>query len=143
MTSLLDVNVLIGLLDSSHDHHAAVTAWFDNNESGWASRPITQNGYLRIVTRGEYPNAISPTAAVKRLSQAVSDPAHQFLFDDISLLNRQLVTHKHIQGHQQWTDVYLLALSVHHGMRFVTFDKGASRVAVPSATERNLHVISL
>lgn len=141
MRSLLDVNVLIGLLDANHEHHAAATAWFSKNNSGWASCPTTQNGYLRVVTRGGYGNAISPQAAVNKLSQAVSDPAHQFLVDDISLLNRQLVTPKHIQGHQQWTDVYLLALSVHHGMRFVTFDKSVLQVAVPQATHHHLHVI--
>ena len=141
MRSLLDVNVLIGLLDANHAHHAAVTAWFGNNNSGWASCPITQNGYLRVVTGGKYGNTISPQAAINKLSQAVSDPAHQFLFDDISLLNRQLVTPKHIQGHQQWTDVYLLALSVQHGMRFVTFDKSVLQVAVPQAAHHHLHVI--
>lgn len=142
MTSLLDVNVLVGLLDANHQHHAAITAWFSKNNSDRASCPTTQNGYLRVVTGPKYGNTISPQAAADKLSQAVSDPAHQFLADDISLLDRQLVTHKHIQGHQQWTDVYLLALSVHHGMRFVTLDQGVSLVHVPHATGGNLHVIT-
>ena len=35
-----------------------------------------------------------------------------------------------LQGHQQVTDVYLLALAVAHGGRFVTFDPGIRRDTV-------------
>ena len=68
MTSLLDVNVLVGLLDANHQHHVAITAWFSNNNSDWASCPITQNGYLRVVTGPKYGNTISPQTAVNNAS---------------------------------------------------------------------------
>lgn len=141
MKNLLDVNVLISLLDANHEHHAATTAWFDRNEDPWASCPITQNGYLRIVTQEGYANTISFEEAISTLSQAVSVPGHEFLSDDISLLDKQLFAHGHIQGHRQLTDVYLLALSVSHGARFVTLDEGVSPVAVPKATSASVHVI--
>ena len=102
---------------------------------------ITQNGYLRIVTQEKHPNAISMQAAIKTLSQAVTTPDHEFLSDDISLLNPQLVAHEHIRGPKQLTDIYLLALSVSRGARFVTFDDSVSRVTVPQATNGSLHVI--
>ena len=142
MTSLLDVNVLVSLLDANHGYHAVAKRWFDQNNGPWASCPITQNGYLRIVTRDSYPNTISIEKAITTLKRAVSMPSHAFLSDDISLLDPNFVTHKHIQGHNQLTDIYLLALSVHHGARFVTFDQGVSRIAVPQATEDSLHIIS-
>ena len=141
MTSLLDVNVLVGMLDANHEHHAAVAGWLGQNEDTWASCPITQNGYLRIVTQEGYANAISINEAVNKLGQAVSTASHEFLSDDISLLNEQLVAHEHIQGPKQLTDIYLLALSVSHGARFVTLDQGVSRITVPQATEASLHVI--
>lgn len=141
MTSLLDVNALVSLLDANHAHHAAITGWFGQNEDRWASCPITQNGYLRIVTQERYPNTISIKEAIRTLSQAVSTPGHKFLPDDISLLDQQLVAHRHLQGHNQLTDIYLLALSVSHGARFVTLDKGVSRFAVPQATNTSVHVI--
>lgn len=141
MTSLLDVNVLISLLDASHEHHAAVMGWWEETDDPWASCPITQNGYLRIVTQQGYANAISVSAAIDKLTQAVSTTAHEFLADDISLLDKQLVAHHHIQGPKQMTDIYLLALSVSHGARFVTLDAGVPRVAVPQATDTSLHVI--
>lgn len=59
MTSLLDVNVLVSLFDANHDHHTASLAWFNQNQDPWASCPITQNGYLRIVTSTRYRNSIS------------------------------------------------------------------------------------
>ena len=141
MRSLLDVNVLISLLDANHQHHAATKGWLAQNNDLWASCPITQNGYLRIVTQQSYPNTISVKEAIKKLSQAVSTPSHEFLSDDISLLDQQHFAHQHIQGPKQLTDIYLPALSVFHGARFVTLDEGVSPAAVPQATDASVHVI--
>ena len=141
MTSLLDVGALISLLDANHEHHAAVMGWFNQNQNCWASCPITQNGYLRIVTQERYPNTISIDEAIRKLTQAVSTPDHKFLSDDISLLDQELVAHEHIQGNKQLTDIYLLALSTFHGVRFVTLDISVPRVAVPRATNASVHVI--
>ena len=141
MTNLLDVNVLISLLDANHQHHMATKRWFAQNNDPWASCPITQNGYLRIVTQKGYPNRISFKEAVKKLSQAVSTPNHKFLSDDISLLDQEHFAHQHIQGPKQLTDIYLLALSVFHGARFVTLDRGVSPDAVRQATDASVHVI--
>ena len=142
MTSLLDVNALMSLLDANHEHHPAITAWLRQNNGHWASCPITQNGYLRIVTGEKYPNRISVKEAIKKLSRAVSTPGHKFLTDDISLLDPHLVAHARIQGSKQFTDIYLLALSVHHGAQFVTFDKRVSRVAVRRATDASVRIVS-
>ena len=141
MTSLLDVNVLLSLLDANHVHHAASMGWWRQNSDPWASCPITQNGYLRIVTAANYPNRLSIGQAIRTLSQAISTPDHEFLPDNISLLDTRLVAHGHIQGSKQFTDIYLFALSVSHGARFVTLDGGVPRVAVPQATNASMHVI--
>ena len=141
MTSLLDVNVLVSLLDANHEHHYATKGWFDQNDGGWASCPTTQNGYLRIVTGAKYGNRIDIKEALEKLSKAVSTRGHKFLSDDISLLNQQHFEPKHFQGHNQLTDIYLLALSVHHGARFVTLDQRISRLAVPQSTAASVHFI--
>ena len=142
MKSLLDVSVLLSLLDRNHYHHAAVMGWWDQNDDPWASCPITQNGYLRIVTQPRYPNTISVNEAIGKLTKAVSARGHQFLPDDISLLDETLVVHQDIGGPGQMTDVYLLALSVAHDARFVTLDTRVSHVAVRHATGASVHVIS-
>jgi predicted nucleic acid-binding protein len=47
MRALLDVNLLIALLDGAHQHHGVARAWLEANiEHGWASCPLTQNGWI-------------------------------------------------------------------------------------------------
>jgi predicted nucleic acid-binding protein len=49
---LLDVNVLLALLDSDHVDHQRATAWLDAEvASGWASCPITVNGFVRVISQ--------------------------------------------------------------------------------------------
>ena len=142
MTSLLDVSVLISLLDANHEHHAAVMGWWAQNKDPWASCPITQNGYLRIVTQQRYANTIGVNEAIQKLTQAVSTSDHVFVPDDISLLDKQHVAHQHVQGPKQMTDVYLLALSVCHGAQFVTLDTSISHVVAQQATKASVIVIN-
>ena len=141
MTSLLDVNVLVSLFDANHEHHAASMDWFNQSQDPWASCPITQNGYLRVVTQTGYPNSVSIVRAISTLAHAISTSQHKFLPDDISLLNKNIFAHRHIQGHKQLTDTYLFALSVSHGVCFVTLDQGVALETVTQATNESLHVI--
>ena len=139
MRSLLDVNVLIALLDENHVHHAAAAVWLDNHiASGWASCPITQNGCVRILSQPSYPNALGVSEAIDLMRKATSTPHHQFVADDASILDAMLVDSARLLSPRQITDVYLLALAVAHGMRFVTLDRSVSSVAVPRADERSL-----
>ena len=142
MRALLDVNVLIALLDENHTHHATVSDWFAAHiEHGWASCPLTQNGCVRIVSQPRYPNALGVAEAVMRLREAVATPWHQFLPDDVSLLDDGVVDRLQLLGPRQVTDVYLLALAVAHGARLVTLDKTVYLVAVRGASEEHLAVI--
>ena len=142
MRSLLDVNVLIALLDEDHVNHVAVSTWFVSHiEQGWVSCPMTQNGCLRILSQPKYPSSLGLVDAVERLRTAVSTPYHEFLPDDISLLDDSVVDGAHLTGHRQVTDVYLLALAVAHGARFVTLDRHVPLISVRSAREESLVVI--
>ena len=142
MRALLDVNVLIALLDENHTHHASVSDWFANHiEYGWASCPLTQNGCVRIISQPRYPNALGVAEAVMRLREAVSTPWHQFLPDDVSLLDDDVVDRLQLLGPRQLTDLYLLALAVAHGARLVTLDKSVSFVAVRGAGEEHLVLV--
>ena len=139
---MLDVNVLIALLDENHTHHVTVFDWFaDHVGLGWASCPLTQNGCVRVVSQPRYPNALGVAEAVARLREAVSTPWHQFLPDDVSMLDGNVVDRLRLLGPRQLTDVYLLALAVAHGARLVTLDKSIPLVAVRGASEEHLAVI--
>lgn len=141
--SLLDVNVLIALLDRNHAHHSLVANWIDGHiEQGWATCPIIQNGCLRVLSQPRYPRHIDLTEAAERLRLATSTRYHQFVADDVSLLDETVVDSTRITGHRQVTDVYLLALAVAHGARLVTMDMSVPLAAVRDAKEDSLLVIS-
>ena len=141
MRALLDVNVLIALLDENHVNHRAASDWFASNiEQGWVSCPLTQNGCVRILSLSAYPNRLGTVEATERLRAAISTTHHQFVADDISLLDDAVVDVRD-WGHNQITDVYLLALAVAHGIRFVTLDRRVPLVAVREAMEDSLVVI--
>jgi predicted nucleic acid-binding protein len=49
LRSLLDVNALIALLDPDHIFHGRMLAWWRSSlQNGWASCPLTENGFIRI-----------------------------------------------------------------------------------------------
>lgn len=142
MRALLDVNVLIALLDADHIHHRHATDWMARHEQeGWASCPITQNGCIRIMSQPGYPNPLPVAAISERLGEATALPIHAFWPDDASILDEKVFDRSRILGSRQLTDAYLLALSVGHQGRFVTFDKGVDLAMVRSAERRHLLVL--
>jgi uncharacterized protein len=139
MRALLDVNVLIALLDSDHALHVPAMQWFESNaRRGWASCPITQNGCIRIMSHPGYPNPPPLRVVIERLAAATATELHEFWPDDVSLLDAATADSARIHGPRQLTDIYLLALAVRHGGRFVTFDGSIARDAVHGATSRHL-----
>lgn len=142
MRALLDVNVLIALLDADHSLHVRATEWFSGHaRSGWASCPITQNGCLRIMSHPGYPNALSVRAVLERLRKATESAYHEFWPDEISLLDPRVADAARVHGPRQITDVYLLALAVRHGGRFVTFDASVAADAVRGVGKQ--HIVAL
>jgi uncharacterized protein len=139
---LLDVNVLLALLDSDHVDHVRALEWLNGTiESGWASCPITQNGFVRVVSQPRYPSPVAPAAAAELLEHATKTPWHEFWPCDISLLDPAVIDRTRVHGPRQVTDAYLLALAVHHGGRFATFDRSLVLSAAPGATPHHVVVI--
>ena len=134
---LLDVNVLIALVDSSHVHHEAAHAWFaQEGRAAWASCPMTENGLLRIVGNPRYPNSPgAPAAVVGTLAALCALPGHVFWPDDISLLSSDQVDASRLLSQGQVTDSYLLALACAHQGKVATFDKRLVADAVQGGKE--------
>ena len=142
MADLYDVNALLALFDEEHRRHNSVFSQFSGNSGeGWASCPFTQNGYLRIRSQPNYPHRLSISEACGQLLDATSTSYHQFLRDDISILDDMLVEAQRLSGHSQITDVYLLALAVAHDARLVTLDRRIPLTTVRGATEEHLVVL--
>ncbi len=142
MRSLLDVNVLLALLDADHVDHARARAWLAAEiGAGWASCPITENGFVRIVSQPRYPSPISPAEAIRRLARATATPHHAFWPCDVSALDATILEPERLLSPRHVTDAYLLALAVRHAGRFVSFDRNVPLGAVPTATTANLVVL--
>jgi len=142
MRALLDVNVLIALVDPQHVHNERAHGWWQaNGSTGWASCPITENGFARILSQPSYPGARSTADAMRLLQLFAEQTNHAFWGDDISLLDRQRFNRTHILGPKQLTDIYLLGVAVKNGGRLATFDRAIPRAAVTGAEPRNLAVI--
>ena len=142
--ALLDVNVLIALFDPDHVHHDVAHDWFaENGQSAWATCPLTENGFVRIVAnlpkRGGF---LSISEAVTIFRKFCASGGHEFWPDTISLADARVFEPAHVRGHRQITDVYLLGLAVQHGARLITFDSGIRLNAVKGATRASLEVIS-
>lgn len=142
MRALLDVNVLLALFDPDHPHHAAAVSWWTEQQAeGWASCPLTQNGFVRIVSAPSYRRPLRIDEAIRLLRAQLLKPGHVFWPDDISLSDPMLFDQGRLHGSRQITDVYLLALAVKNGGRLVTFDRGIALAAVRGAEAR--HVVML
>lgn len=142
MRALLDVNVLIALLDAGHVQHIRATRWLERQISeGWASCPLTQNGCLRIMVQPSYPKAQPLNLVASRLAHAAANPAHAFIADDYSVLDRQRIDFGHLLGHRQITDAYLLGLAVHHHCCFATFDARIDAAVVLGARPAHLVIL--
>lgn len=140
MTALLDVNVLIALFDTEHIHYETAHDWFESTGRGlWATCPLTENGFVRIVASPRYPGRRTTVAeAAECLRRSCQSDDHVFWPDSLSLRGREHLIAASIRGYRQITDVYLLALAVHHDGVLTTFDDSLPITAVPGAGENRI-----
>ena len=121
ITYLLDANVLIALTIKEHEHHERASTWMAG-VNHFALCPIVEGGLVRFFVRlGE-----SAAAAVAVLEAIRTMPSFEFWPDGVSYADADL---RHVVGHRQVTDAYLLDLVRHHpGARLATLDGGLAAV---------------
>jgi toxin-antitoxin system PIN domain toxin len=134
-TYLLDVNVLLALSDPMHVHHEPAHRWFSEaGAEAWATCPLTENGFVRILSHPSYPNrpgGVGVTLPILR--QFCAARGHRFWSEDISI--REVIRSDAVISHAHITDVFLLGLSTHKGGKLATFDQHLPAAAVPGGTE--------
>lgn len=132
MVNLLDVNVLIALSDEKHDFHSRAIAWFLRDpQRAWATCPITENGFVRIIGHHKYPGfSGGTTAALQMLEALCLLPGHQFWPDDVSLRDRG--TFEPLPDSRHLTDHYLLCLVATRKGCLVTLDHGLDTSGIAS-----------
>jgi toxin-antitoxin system PIN domain toxin len=134
---LLDVNLLIALSWPEHGQHAPARSWFaKHSRQGWATCPLVQAGFVRIVSNpGFSRRAVSSQEAIEALRISLKDQAHQFWPDSIAFADAMLALEQPIQGHQQVTHAYLVALAIHNRGKLATLDRKIAQVARAGAVE--------
>jgi uncharacterized protein len=121
---LMDVNLLIAMAWPTHTAHDRARRWFlKNSRIGWATCPIIESGFVRVVSNPAFsPDALTPRDALSLLSANLEHPSHRFYSDDISLFEAAKNTGAKLIGHGQITDAYLLGLARHHKLKLATLD---------------------
>ncbi len=124
MTNLLDVNVLIALAWPNHVFHASAVRWFsEHRHESFATCPITETGFIRVsMNPAAVRTPVSCENVIRTLDAYRNLPHHVFWPDDINA-SEAFKTRKHLSGHRQITDAYLLSLAARKKGRLVTFDK--------------------
>jgi len=134
--ALLDLNILIALLWPAHEHHEAAHRWFGaRRKARWATCALTQLGFVRLLSNPSFSrDALSLPDAARLLSANLAHPNHVFWVEDLSVPAVLDAIPRLLQGHQQLTDAYLLALARHHDGVLATFDRGVESLATGWAT---------
>ena len=143
MRALLDVNVWVALFDDAHLFSAQANAFIETPGVKIATCPLVENGVIRVLNLPGYGRrgAVGLAAVRDRLRQACDARDHEFWPDDVSLRDSTLVDFSRVHGHQQVTDVYLLALAVKHRGCLATFDQAIALSAVIGAQPRHLKAL--
>lgn len=143
MRALLDVNVWVALFDDAHVFSPQANAFVDSPGVRIATCPLVENGVIRVMNLPGYGQrgAVGIHRVRDRLREACNLLDHEFWPDDVSLRDERRIDFSRVHGHNQITDLYLLALAVEHGGCLVTFDQGISLSAVRGASADNLRVL--
>lgn len=139
MRYLLDTNVLLALSLPTHQHHQHATSWFQVGMD-WATTPLTESGYLRLMTN---PRVVGHSIGVGQVLEALREmrevPGHAFVADDTSLADPAIDVAR-LAGTKQVTDYHLVNLAARQATVLATFDGSLQRSLAPG-DRRYVHVI--
>jgi hypothetical protein len=141
---LLDVNVLLAWLWPAHEAHKAASCWMHNHrQEPWATCPVTEMGFLRIVTTRSFsPHAPVWAEAVEILRKHTEgSPRHCFWQDSLTSAELDRRLGRRIKSPCLITDAYLLALALQNDGRMVTFDYRMETLAPEGSAEGEALVI--
>ena len=135
---LLDTNMLIALLWPSHVQHDLAAKWFGRHRAkGWATCPLTEVGFVRIVSNPAFSrDAVTPREAASLLAANTSASDHELWPDELAFAEASAFAGARLVGHQQVTDAYLLGLALHRGGVLATLDQRITALVEPKSAER-------
>ena len=137
------MNVWVALLDEAHVHHALALGFMLKRKVKIATCPLVENGVIRVLNLPGYSKhgPVGFQAVQQKLQQICADIDHEFWPDSVSLRDEKRVNWSRVLGHNQITDVYLLALAVANAGCLVTLDHRVALSTVHSASSGNLMLL--
>ena len=128
---LPDVNVLLALFWSRHQHYRVAHSWFSKSgHRAWATNPLTQLGVLRLLTNFTVvQEEVDAATASSVLGESIQHRAHEFWPLDRTVLTSFGPVISRIRGYKQWTDALLLCQAAERDGVLVTFDVGVKELA--------------
>jgi toxin-antitoxin system PIN domain toxin len=123
VVGLLDVNVLVALFVTDHEHHELALNWFATHAAtgGWATCAVTELGVIRVCAQlsgGDWPPEIT---ADRLLMLTASNRGYVWWADAVS--PAVLPEVRSASKAKYVTDRYLLGLARRNGGQLVTFDR--------------------
>lgn len=134
---------MVALFDDAHVASARANALIETPGIRIATCPLVENGVIRVLNLPSYGRrgALGIMAVRQQLLNACASLDHEFWPDDVSLRDDSAVDFTRVHGHNQITDLYLLALAVKHEGSLITFDQNIPLQAVHGATTAHLRVL--
>lgn len=129
---LLDVNLLVALCVTTHQHHRAAHRFLAQVSGRWATCPVTEASLYRLLLNLSVTGSQRSVGEVTRVIRGLrQDPRWTFLPDPTTLAQPAVDTSV-LMGHQQVTDLHLVNLAAHHGSVLATFDSALPTWVAPS-----------
>ncbi|MED5811452.1 TA system VapC family ribonuclease toxin [Mycolicibacterium sp. 050232] len=136
---LPDVNVLVALTNTTHQHHRQAHAWLATCPR-FATTPVTENGLIRLLLNpAVVGQQISTAQALTVLTRLRAHDRATFVADSSSLASAAIDTIG-LAGHKQATDFHLINLVATAGGTLVTFDRRIAGALAPQ-DQRFVHVL--
>lgn len=142
--ALLDVNLLVALFDPDHVHHELAHDWFaDNRGRGWATCPLTENEFVRVLSNPAYGSAATGASdLIERLRTFCETRGHVFWGGTISLRDTSIFDTSALVSHRHLTDIYLVAIAKLNRGVLATFDRSIPVRAIVGGRREHLEVIA-
>lgn len=121
-TVLFDVNALVALGLTSHQHHREAHRFLASVAGRWATCPMTEAGLYRLLLNPAVVGGSKTIADVDVIVRGMRADSRWCLFGDDSSLAEAVVDTRVLQGHRQVTDLHLVNLAASHAGVLATFD---------------------
>ena len=136
--ALLDVNVLLAIVWSSHIHSSIARRWLAANKgTSWATCPLTEAGFVRLTAQPQIIGSrVSVLEAISALDTIRTFPGHTFWPRLSSLTELLPEIRERLAGHRQVTDALLLDLAIRQEGRLVTLDRSVGTLLAADSSAR-------